>query len=85
MFNTFDIMSSSCNALARAHPPVATPIAIHAFSIVPHSSPMSVEDHPPNSFLGYFFDGEEENSLTSHVEETRALELGFSKEDVVGK
>jgi hypothetical protein len=35
--------------------------------------------------LGYFFDGEEENSLTSHVEETRALELGFSKEDVVGK
>jgi len=85
MLSTFDIMSSLCNALARAHPPISTPIAIYAFSIVPHSSPMSVGDHLPNSFLGYLFDGEEENSLTSHVEERRALELGFSKEDVVGK
>jgi hypothetical protein len=78
-------MSSPCNALARAHPHVATPIAIHAFFIIPHSSLMSVGDHLPNSFLGYLFDGKEENSLTSHVEERRALELGFSKEDVVGK
>ncbi len=31
------------------------------------------------------FDGEEENSLASYVEETRVLELGFCKEDVVGK
>jgi hypothetical protein len=30
-------------------------------------------------------DGEEENSLASHVEEARALELEFSKEDVVGR
>jgi hypothetical protein len=41
--------------------------------------------HLPNSFLGYLFDGEEKNSVTSLVEETKALELGFSKEDVVGK
>jgi len=46
---------------------------------------MSVGDHVPNSFLGYLLDGEEENSLASHVEETRTLELRFSKEDVVGK
>jgi hypothetical protein len=39
----------------------------------------------PNSFLGYLLDGEEENNLASHVEETRALELRFSKKDVVGK
>jgi hypothetical protein len=30
-------------------------------------------------FLGYLLDGEEKNSFASHVEETRALELGFSK------
>jgi hypothetical protein len=34
---------------------------------------MSVGDHLPNSFLDYLLDGEEENSLTSDVEETRAL------------
>jgi hypothetical protein len=78
-------MSSPCNAFARAHPPIAAHVAIHPFFTVPHSSPMSVGDHLPNSFLGYLLDGEEKNSFASHVEETRALELGFSKEDVVGK
>jgi hypothetical protein len=39
----------------------------------------------PNSFLGYLFDGEKENSLALDVEEIRALDLGFCKEDVVGK
>ncbi len=39
----------------------------------------------PNSFLGYLLNGEEEKNLTSHVEETRVLKLGFCKENVVGK
>jgi hypothetical protein len=46
---------------------------------------MGVGDDVPNSFVGYLLDGEEENSFASHVEETRVLELGFSKKDVVGK
>jgi hypothetical protein len=46
---------------------------------------MNVEDHLLNNVLNYLLDGEEENSLVSHVEETKALELGLSKEDVVGK
>jgi hypothetical protein len=46
---------------------------------------MSVGDDVPNKFFGYLLDGEEENSLASHVEETRALELGFSKKDMVSK
>ncbi len=74
MLSTFDIMSSPCNALVRAHPLVTTHVTIHRFFMVPHSSPMSVGDQLPNSFLGYLLDGEEENSLASHVEETRALE-----------
>jgi hypothetical protein len=78
-------MSSPCNALARARPLVVAPIIVHPFSTIPHFSPMSVGDRVFNSFLDYLFDGEEENSLASHVEETRALKLGFSKEDVVGK
>jgi hypothetical protein len=36
-------------------------------------------------FLGYLLDGEKEYSLASYVKETRALELGFDKKDVVGK
>jgi hypothetical protein len=36
-------------------------------------------------FLGYLVDGKKENSLTLDVEEIRALELGFCKEDVIGK
>jgi hypothetical protein len=78
-------MSSPCNALVGAHPLVATHVVVHPFSIVPHSSSMSVGDHLPNSFLGCLLDGEEENSLASNVEETRALELRFSKEAMVGK
>jgi hypothetical protein len=66
-------MNSPCNAFARAHPLVATPITICPSSTIPYFCPMSLEDHLPNSFLGYLLDGEEENSLTSHVEETRVL------------
>jgi len=40
---------------------------------------VSVGDHLLNIFLGFSFNGEEENSLASHVEETRALELRFCK------
>jgi hypothetical protein len=61
-------MSSPCDALAEVHPFVTTPITIHPFYIVSHISPMSVGDQLPNSFFGYLFDGEEENSFASHVE-----------------
>jgi len=37
-----------------------------------------------NSFSDYLLNGEK-NNLTSHVEETRVLKLGFCKENVVGK
>jgi hypothetical protein len=50
MLSTFDIMSFPCNALAGAHPHVITHVVVHPFSIVPHSSPMSVGDHLLNSF-----------------------------------
>jgi hypothetical protein len=50
MLSTFDIMSSPCNAFARACPPIVAHVAVHPFSIVPHSSPMNVGDHLPNSF-----------------------------------
>ncbi len=42
-------------------------------------------DHLPDNFLDYLFDGEKENSLASYVKETKALELGFCKKNVVGK
>ncbi len=60
-------------------------VAIHPFASVPPFPLMSLGDHLPNSFFILLFDGEEENSLASYVEETRVLELGFCKEDVVGK
>jgi len=66
-------MNSPCNAFARACPLVATLVTICPSSTIPHFCPTSVGDHLPNSFLGYLLDGEEENSLTSHVEETWAL------------
>jgi hypothetical protein len=78
-------MNSPCNALARACPPITAPIIVHPISTIPHFSPMNVGDHVPDSFLSYLLDEEEENSLASHVEETRALKLGFFKKDVVGK
>ncbi len=78
-------MNSPCTALARARPPVTSLVAICPSSSVSHVCPTSVGDYLPNSFLDYFFDGEKKNSLASHVEESRALELGFCKEDVVGK
>jgi hypothetical protein len=64
-------MSFPCNALIGVCPPIVAHVIVHPFFIVPHFSPMNVGDHLPNSFLGYLFDGEEENSLTSHVEETK--------------
>ncbi len=85
MLSTFDIMNYPYNALARARPHVTAHVVVHPFSTVPHSSPMNVKDHLLHSLLGYLLDGEEKNSFASHVEETRALELGLSKEDVVGK
>jgi hypothetical protein len=71
-------MSFPCNALVGACPHVTACVIIHPFSIVPHSSPMNVGDHLFHSFLGYMLDRGEKNSFASHVEETRALELGFS-------
>ncbi len=51
-----------------------------------HFSPMRERDHILNNFLGYLLDKvQKENYLASHVEEIRALKLGFSKEDVVGR
>jgi hypothetical protein len=78
-------MNSPCTSFVRACPPIASLVAICPSSSVSHVSPMSAGDYLPNSFLDYLFDEEKENSLASHVEETRALELGFCKEDVVGK
>ncbi len=85
MLSTFDIMSFPCNALVGVHPPITIHVIVHPFFIIPHFSPMNVGDHLLNSFLGYLFDGEEKTNVASLVEETKALELGFSKEDVVGK
>jgi hypothetical protein len=73
MLNTFHIMSFPYNAFVGAHPFLTAFIIVLPFSIISHLSLMSVGDHQLNSFLGYLFDGEEENSLTSHVEEIRAL------------
>ncbi len=43
-------------------------------------------DHILDSFLSYLFDKVQgENSLASHVQEIGALELRFSKEDVIGR
>jgi hypothetical protein len=63
---TFHIMNSYCNAFARACP-----------STIAHFFLMNVGDHILDNFLGYLLDGEGENSPTSHLEETRALEVGF--------
>ncbi len=51
-----------------------------------HFSPMHEGDHILDKFLSYLLDKvQKENNLASHVEEIRALKLGFSKEDVVGR
>jgi hypothetical protein len=73
-------MSFPYNALVGARPLVTIIIVIHPFSIISHLSPMNVGDHRLNSFL---FDGDEENSLASHVEEIKGLR--FCKKNVVGK
>jgi hypothetical protein len=46
---------------------------------------MSVGEHLPNSLLSYLLDGEGQNNLTSHVENTRTLKLKTFKENVVSK
>jgi hypothetical protein len=71
---TFHIMNSYCNALARA-----CLVVVACPSIVAHFFFMNVGDHIPDYFLGYLLDGEGENSPTSHLEEMRALEVGFPK------
>jgi hypothetical protein len=75
-------MNFPYNGFTRACLLVEILVTICPSFTLPHFSPMSVL---LNILLGFFFNGEEENSLASHVEETRALELGFCKEDVVGK
>lgn len=82
MLNTFHIVSSSYNALVGVRP-LVTIFVVHPFFTISHLSFMSVGDHLPNSFLGYLFDGQEENTLPSHVEKTRVL--GFHKKNVVSK
>jgi hypothetical protein len=77
MLNTLHIMSFPYNALVGVHPLVTALVVVHPFFTISHLSFMSVGDHLPNSFLGYLLDGQEENTLASHVEKTRAL--GFHK------
>jgi hypothetical protein len=67
-------MNFPCNALARACLHVEVLVAICPSFTLPHFSLVSVGDHLLNNFLGYFFYGEEKDSLASHVEQTRALE-----------
>jgi hypothetical protein len=78
-------MNFPCNGLAGVCLLVEVFIAICPSFTLPHFSPVSVGDHLINIFVGFSFNREEENSLASHVEETRALELGFCKKDVVGR
>jgi hypothetical protein len=70
-------MNFPCNGLARACLLVEVLVTICPSFTLPHFSLVSVGDHLLNSFLSYFFDGEDKNSLASHVEETRSLELRF--------
>jgi hypothetical protein len=69
---TFHIMNSYCNALARA-------CLLVVASAIAHFFLMNVGDHILDKFLGYLLDGEGENSPTSHLEETGALEVRFPK------
>jgi hypothetical protein len=73
-------MNFPYNALGGVHPLITT----HPSIIIPYLYFLNVGDPLFNKFLGYLFNGEGENNLASHVEETKALELRFSK-NVINK